>query len=52
MTCLKQSGQNDYELETMSSENKFSREKTRHGRDLTATFRYLENSGGEELYSL
>lgn len=37
-------------LKTMSSKNKTCRKKTRrHGRDLTATFRHLKNSGGEEL---
>lgn len=34
-------------LETMSSENEFGTQKIKHSRDLTATFRYLENSGGK-----
>ena len=34
-------------FETMSSENEFGTQKIRHSRDLTATFRYLENSGGK-----
>lgn len=39
-------------LETVSSENEFGTQKIRHSRDMTATFRYLENAGGRKPYLL